>query len=148
MFNWIIKFTNWVSKTVFGRPDSVEHAVKAQEKAQVFFDSVTEVQKTPNNANIEKQKFVSVIYKGAPHWSLFRCPCGCDDVISLPMQPPHNPRWQLEKSASGLPTLFPSIWRNKGCMSHFWVKEGDIVWCRDSGTELWKAQPDIYKKRV
>ncbi|MFX8036043.1 DUF6527 family protein [Acinetobacter baumannii] len=30
---------------------------------------------------------------------------------------------------SNFPTLSPSIWRSKGCRSHFFVREGLIVWC-------------------
>ncbi|MDM9644782.1 DUF6527 family protein [Rhizobium sp. S163] len=27
------------------------------------------------------------------------------------------------------PTLHPSVWRNSGCRSHFWVRRGRIAWC-------------------
>ncbi|WP_433995110.1 DUF6527 family protein [Afipia massiliensis] len=79
---------------------------------------------------------------------MFRCPCGCGDMISLPMQPPHNPRWRLSLSAAGRATLSPSVWRNKGCMSHFWIRDGRVYWTRDTGTEPWLARPDRYSKRA
>lgn len=57
MFNWIVKLTNWVSKTIFSHPDSTEQTAKTQEKPQAFFfNGITEVQKTPNNASIEKHR--------------------------------------------------------------------------------------------
>lgn len=63
------------------------------------------------------------------NWSVgFRCPCGCGDVIELLLLPNFNPRWDIVIDNSGYPTLFPSVWKINGCRSHFWVREGKIIW--------------------
>ncbi|WP_338341959.1 DUF6527 family protein [Shinella sp. WSC3-e] len=43
-----------------------------------------------------------------------------------------KPRWDIAVDAKGRPTLRPSVWRNTGCKSHFWLRSGRIVWCGNS----------------
>lgn len=57
------------------------------------------------------------------------CPCGCGDLIQLSLLESDSPTWRLAINESGFPTLAPSVWRRKGCRSHFFVQEGLIVWC-------------------
>ncbi|MGD9804306.1 MAG: DUF6527 family protein [Hyphomicrobiaceae bacterium] len=63
-------------------------------------------------------------------WSVgMRCPCGCGAAIELMILPGANPRWSVQVDEAGRPTLHPSVWRRKGCRSHFWVRRGRIQWC-------------------
>jgi hypothetical protein len=55
------------------------------------------------------------------------CPCGCGAVIDLNLVPPGRPCWRLT-TRRDMPTLSPSVWRQVGCRSHFFVKHGQIVW--------------------
>ncbi|WP_420542275.1 DUF6527 family protein [Sedimenticola selenatireducens] len=100
----------------------------------VHFARITSVQKPPKNEEIEERTLYYVAPSGKPKWSLFQCPCGCGSVVTLSLQAVHTPQWRLTKSVSGHPTLHPSVWRDKGCLSHFWVKEGRVFWCPDTGT--------------
>lgn len=59
------------------------------------------------------------------------CPCGCNDRLEVALIPDVTPHWRLTVSKNGAPNLFPSVWRKTGCLSHFWVREGRIVWCRE-----------------
>ncbi|MDF0584179.1 DUF6527 family protein [Bradyrhizobium yuanmingense] len=59
----------------------------------------------------------------------FRCPCGCGHAIELLVIPEARPRWAISTDSEGYPTLSPSVWRNQGCRSHFWVRGGRIIWC-------------------
>lgn len=62
-------------------------------------------------------------------WSVgFHCPCGCGDVIELLLLPDVRPRWEIAIDRRGCPTLHPSIWRQTGCRSHFWLREGRVRW--------------------
>ena len=68
-------------------------------------------------------------------WSAtFLCPCGCGEVIKLSLIKNDSPRWQVKLHFNGTVTFHPSIWRNKGCQSHFFLKRGHVVWVRDNFT--------------
>jgi hypothetical protein len=58
-----------------------------------------------------------------------RCPCGCGQSIELMLIREVKPRWDIRIDHIGQPTLHPSIWLQRGCRSHFWLKGGRIQWC-------------------
>ncbi|MFV8577729.1 DUF6527 family protein [Ralstonia pseudosolanacearum] len=63
------------------------------------------------------------------YWlAALKCPCGCGDIIQLPMIEGQRPRWALAQKGIRLPSLSPSIDRTAGCRSHFWLKQGVIRW--------------------
>ncbi|MFM0047504.1 DUF6527 family protein [Paraburkholderia sediminicola] len=67
---------------------------------------------------------------GGEDWCVgMRCPCGCGCAIELLVVAEAKPRWDVEVDANGAPTLTPSVWLQKGCGSHFWVRMGRIYWC-------------------
>jgi hypothetical protein len=57
------------------------------------------------------------------------CPCGCGEVIELNLLPQVRPRWAVDEHVDGKLTLTPSVWRQKGCRSHFILRDGRIIWC-------------------
>ena len=57
------------------------------------------------------------------------CPCGCDDRIELNLLPQVRPRWEIQEHDDGTVSLHPSVWRQKGCKSHFVLNHGRIRWC-------------------
>ena len=74
------------------------------------------------------------ILGGTRPWSVaLRCPCGCGEEIQLSLLRNDSPRWKLRVDHGNLPTLSPSVWRTKGCRSHFFLRQGSIVWCGASG---------------
>jgi len=58
-----------------------------------------------------------------------RCPCGCGQTIELMLLREVRPRWDLSIDDRGRPSLRPSVWRQVGCHSHFWLKHGRVQWC-------------------
>jgi len=55
------------------------------------------------------------------------CACGCKSQTVTPLDPKRG--WILTESF-GKPTLRPSIGNQQmPCKSHYWVTEGEIVWC-------------------
>jgi len=57
------------------------------------------------------------------------CPCGCGDVIELNLLKQARPCWSVQEHQDGSVSLEPSVWRRKGCKSHFFVRRGRIDWC-------------------
>lgn len=67
-------------------------------------------------------------------WSAaFLCPCGCGATIQLSLVPDDTPSWRARRHFSGSVTLHPSIWRTRGCRSHFHLRRGRIVWSLSTG---------------
>ena len=61
-------------------------------------------------------------------WAHFKCPCGCGEIINLSLMRGHRPSWTLKVSLKFRPSLYPSVWKKEGCGSHFWVKDGMVIW--------------------
>ena len=112
----------------------------------IHFKTLSIVEKTPGNEFVNSKELLKVIHNGQSYWVLFRCPCSCGDVVALSLQAVHNPKWSVLKSSQDRPTITPSIWRTEGCFSHFWIFDGRIYWCDNSGTEPWLAEPQYYSK--
>jgi hypothetical protein len=53
------------------------------------------------------------------------CACGCGSKVSTPLVPTE---WTLKETTSG-PSLRPSIgnWQLP-CQSHYWIRDGEIIW--------------------
>lgn len=66
-------------------------------------------------------------------WAYFKCPCGCGTLIMLALVKGRRPRWDIFIDWLDRPTLKPSVWQSSGCFSHFFVKQGRIEWCHDTG---------------
>ena len=115
-------------------------------KPDVYYKTLSVLDKTPSNSSIGEKDFIIVIERGKFYWALFRCPCRCSNLISLSLQKDHNPNWTVKKTPAGRPTVHPSVWQNKGCCSHFWIKDGRVYWCNNTGVEPWVAEPLYYSK--
>lgn len=62
-------------------------------------------------------------------WAVaFRCPCGCGKRLELMLIKEAKPNWSISISQRDRPTLHPSVWLKGGCKSHFWLREGKVVW--------------------
>lgn len=70
---------------------------------------------------------VAIVKRGALRSVVMRCPDGCGEAITLNLDPRTDKAWRLYKSKKGL-TLFPSVWRDSGCQSHFVLWNDVISW--------------------
>ncbi|MGZ3720724.1 MAG: DUF6527 family protein [Bdellovibrionota bacterium] len=64
------------------------------------------------------------------------CPCGCQEVIQLSLLEDDSPRWAFSVTSKGRISVTPSVWRVRGCKSHFFVTDGAILFCADSRVDL------------
>jgi hypothetical protein len=58
------------------------------------------------------------------------CPCGCRKVLYMNAIKDHHPYWRYEIHGKRRLSLHPSIHRQVGCKSHFFVRGSKIVWCK------------------
>lgn len=66
-------------------------------------------------------------------WAYFKCPCGCGDQLRLNLSSKDSPSWKVDVSDDGVASIHPSVRQVNGCYSHFWLKQGSIDWCKDTG---------------
>lgn len=64
-----------------------------------------------------------------PWFAEFLCPCGCNETLHLSVLTEGRPRWAVTRHFDGTITLAPSVWRQIGCRSHFWVRRSRVQWC-------------------
>jgi hypothetical protein len=74
---------------------------------------------------------VYLVGDGPEPWSASMvCPCGCGARIALSLVKDDEPSWKARISPEGKVTLHPSVWRTKGCRSHFVLRDGRVHWAR------------------
>ena len=61
-------------------------------------------------------------------WAYLKCPCGCEEIIMLPLSKVQRPSWSVKRDFIGRATIMPSIFKLDGCKSHFWIKKGKVEW--------------------
>jgi hypothetical protein len=63
-----------------------------------------------------------LIERGRPRWLLLSCPCGCGEELPINLDSRAGPAWRLYKNVRHGVSVYPSVWRDTGCGSHF------IIW--------------------
>ena len=77
------------------------------------------------------QWFIDAVESGdIKKWACMKCPGGCGEVINLSLNPNQRPRWQVSEDFWLRPTVHPSIHQKNDCGCHFWIKNGEVQWCR------------------
>ncbi len=95
-----------------------------------FWDDTYSILYVEDPIDKPKKKILYVIGATDELWQVeLICPCGCNEKIVLPVNDSTSPRWGLKVANKSLPTLHPSVWRSKGCKSHFFLRNGKIIWC-------------------
>lgn len=102
-----------------------------------------EVATTPALHDIHENEIVHVVYGGEPLWIMFQCPCRQGHVVSLPAATGRSPKWELTVR-DGRTSMTPSVYQRDRCFSHYWIKDGQIRWCANSGIAPWIAEPKFY----
>src|SRR2546426_1045042 len=68
---------------------------------------------------------VAIVHREIPRWIIFACPDGCGAIQPVNLDSRAGPAWEMY-GTSRRPSLFPSVWRDSGCKSHFILWRGDI----------------------
>lgn len=69
-----------------------------------------------------------LVRRGALRSMLMCCPDGCGEILVVNLDPRSGKAWRIYMRAGNV-SLFPSVWRDGGCCSHFIVWRGNILWC-------------------
>ncbi len=63
------------------------------------------------------------------YWQIVMlCPCGCKTVLHINLLNDYKPSWIYEMNSRQAITIHPSIHRKVDCKSHFFIREGKVVW--------------------
>jgi hypothetical protein len=63
-----------------------------------------------------------LVERGRPRLLMLSCPCGCGEELPINLDARAGPAWRLYRNRRTGISLFPSVWRESGCQSHF------IIW--------------------
>lgn len=85
----------------------------------------------------------ALVFRGVARSLAMKCPDGCGEELTINLDARSGPAWRYYKDLNGV-SLFPSVWRDTGCQSHFIVWRSKIYWCDwheglDGATEEVKA---------
>lgn len=76
------------------------------------------------------KKSIYIVYEDDFFWHVSMvCPCGCEAILHMNLVPDEYPYWHLTQHDDNTVSLSPSVWRQKGCFSHFWFRQGRVHWC-------------------
>lgn len=69
-----------------------------------------------------------LVMRGVQRSLAIKCPDGCGEELTINLDSRTGPAWRYYATPTGI-SLFPSVWRENGCKSHFIVWNGRIYWC-------------------
>jgi hypothetical protein len=76
------------------------------------------------------------------------CPDGCGEILSINLDPRSGPAWRLYRKR-GIWSLFPSIDKPAGCLSHFILWRGRVLWCGPDDEDRGVPEiPEISAERI
>jgi hypothetical protein len=70
---------------------------------------------------------VARVYRGRPRSLLMACPDGCGDTLVINLDDRAGKAWLLDERRGKL-SLFPSVWPEDGCRSHFILWSDHLIW--------------------
>ena len=129
MINFLKKIWQAILDWFIKKPDTKS---TAQPTADILVKetgySVVASEELPDNL---KENTLYLIGEQNEYWmAALMCPCKCNEIIKLNLLPDADPSWKVVVNSDNSPTINPSIWRIKGCRSHFILKRGKIIWCK------------------
>lgn len=81
--------------------------------------------RSDTNGMLRQPGDAALIERLRPRVLVLACPCGCGDLLSINLDRKAGPAWRMFLQGGSL-SLFPSVWRETGCESHFIVRKNRI----------------------
>lgn len=70
----------------------------------------------------------ALVVRGRTRSVIIACPDGCGETLVVNVDPRAGKAWRIDTRGEGV-TLYPSVWREGGCKSHFIIWRGLLIWC-------------------
>lgn len=77
-----------------------------------------------------------IVDRQGPRWLILSCPCGCRAEVPLNLDRRAGPAWRIYESPKGA-SIFPSVWRETDCQSHFIIWRDNILMLGPRYGESW-----------
>src|SRR5258708_19925116 len=76
------------------------------------------------------------VFRGVPRAIVMKCPDDCGETLTINLDGRTGPAWRIFERAGRL-TIYPSVWKDSGCRSHFIVWNDQLLWCDDQDIAAW-----------
>lgn len=80
------------------------------------------------DALLERPGDFVLVNRGVLRSFVMTCPDDCGDTLTINLDPRTDKAWRFYRRRNQV-SVFPSIWRDTGCSSHFIIWNHSIVWC-------------------
>lgn len=97
-------------------------------KATRLRDRGTVAHRHEADALLERPGDFVLVFRGVNRSAVMSCPDGCGETITINLDPRTSKAWRFYRKRNQV-SIFPSVWRDTGCQSHFIVWNHVIVWC-------------------
>ncbi len=71
---------------------------------------------------------VALVHRGVLRSLVLACPDGCGELLTINLDARTGKAWRVYGTPEEF-SLFPSVWRETGCKSHFILWRSRIYWC-------------------
>jgi len=87
-----------------------------------------------------------IVNRGCLRAIVFSCPDGCGETLTVNLDARSGKAWRLYKTNNQI-SLYPSVWRDNGCKSHFIILRNQIIWFgkleNNNSSELFTLNPKL-----
>lgn len=94
------------------------------------------------SAYLKKPGDAVIVVRQAPRWLIMLCPCGCGSDLPVNLDRRAGPAWRLYDTPDGT-SVYPSVWRDTDCKSHFIIWRGKILLFGPRGDDWWLDEEDL-----
>ncbi len=113
----------------------------------VFYPQIVKVPDQATAMAAVKPGVIAVIMPGSKPKSIkFLCPCGCGEIISINLMPQVAKAWRIYGDPRLGLSLWPSIWLDMGCKSHFILRNNTARLLFGEMPEMTEEELDFWWK--
>jgi hypothetical protein len=89
-----------------------------------------------------------IVDRQGPRWLILLCPCGCGTELPINLDRRAGPAWRIYNSPKKGVSVYPSIWRESDCESHFTIRNNKISMMQRRGAISCFGRRRKYKRPI